>query len=43
MVEKNQVREKKKANVTPVFEKGKKDPGNYKPLSLTSISVKVME
>ncbi|KFV73825.1 RNA-directed DNA polymerase from mobile element jockey, partial [Struthio camelus australis] len=34
----------KKANVTPVFKKGKKEePGNYSPVSLTSLPGKVME
>ncbi|KFV86063.1 hypothetical protein N308_15375, partial [Struthio camelus australis] len=34
----------KKANVTPVCKKGKKEePGNYRPVSLTSILGKVME
>ncbi|KFP29221.1 RNA-directed DNA polymerase from mobile element jockey, partial [Colius striatus] len=34
----------RKASVTPVFKKGRKDdPGNYRPVSLTSISGKVME
>jgi len=36
-------RDWKRGNITPVFKKGKKDPGNNRPVSLVFVPVKIIE
>ncbi|KFQ61527.1 hypothetical protein N334_12886, partial [Pelecanus crispus] len=33
----------KKGNVASIFKKGRKDPGNYRPVSLTSVPGEIVE
>lgn len=36
-------KDQRKANVIPMFKKGKEDPGNYRPVGFTLTPGKVME
>ena len=44
LAQKKLAKSRKQARITPIFKKGKRsDPGNYRPVSLTSQAYKIME